>query len=39
MSMPTTAKFIEYEKVYFHKNRIIPAETMDTEAYITCREK
>lgn len=33
-AMPTTAKFIEYEKVYFHKNQIIPTETMDTEEYI-----
>ena len=33
-ALPTTAKFIEYEKVYFHKNRIITAETMDTEEYI-----
>lgn len=33
-ALPTTAKFIEYEKVYFHKNQIIPAESMDTEDYI-----
>ena len=34
-AMPTTAKFIEYEKVYFHKNQIIKTETMDTEDYIS----
>ena len=34
-ALPTTAKFIEYEKVYFHKNQIIKTETMDTENYIS----
>lgn len=34
-ALPTTAKFIEYEKVYFHKNQIIKTETMDTEDYIS----
>ena len=33
-AMPTTAKFIEYEKVYFHKNQLFSAETMDTEEYL-----
>ena len=34
-ALPTTAKFIEYEQVYFHKNQIIKTETMDTEDYIS----
>jgi hypothetical protein len=34
-AMPTTAKFIEYEKVYFHKNQLFSAETMDTEEYLS----
>ena len=34
-ALPTTAKFIEYEQVYFHKNQIIKTETMDTEGYIS----
>lgn len=34
-AMPTTPRFIEYEKVYFNRNQIIPAEVMDTEDYIS----
>ena len=34
-ALPTTPRFIEYEKVYFNKNQIIHAETMDTEDYIS----
>ena len=33
-ALPTTPRFIEYEKVYLPKNRFIKAETMDTEAYL-----
>ena len=33
-AMPTTAKFIEYEKVYFHKNQLFSVESMDTEEYL-----
>ncbi len=33
-ALPTTAKFIEYEKVYFHKNQIVPTESMETEEYL-----
>ena len=34
-ALPTTPRFIEYEKVYFNKNQLIPAESMDTEDYIS----
>ena len=34
-ALPTTPKFIEYEKVYLPKNRFIKAETMDTEDYLS----
>ena len=33
-ALPTTAKFIEYEKVYFPYNQLIRAESMDTEEYL-----
>ena len=34
-ALPTTARFIEYEKVYLPKNRFIKDETMDTEEYLS----
>ena len=33
-ALPTTAHFIEYEKVYLLKNQFIRQETMDTLTYI-----
>lgn len=33
-ALPTTANFITYEKVYYPKNDLIPAETMETEDYL-----
>ena len=33
-ALPTTAHFIEYEKVYLPKNQFIRQETMDTLTYI-----
>lgn len=33
-ALPTTAKFIEYEKVYLPKNEFIRAESMDTQEYL-----
>ena len=33
-ALPTTAKFVEYEKVYLPKNELIREETMETEDYI-----
>ena len=33
-ALPTTAKFIDYEKVYLPYNQLIRAETLDTEEYL-----
>ncbi len=33
-TLPTTAKFIDYEKVYLPKNDFIRAESMDTYEYM-----
>ena len=33
-ALPTTANFVEYEKVYFPHNQLIRAETMETKEYI-----
>ena len=33
-ALPTTAKFVEYEKVYLPKNELIREEAMDTMAYL-----
>ena len=33
-ALPTTVKFIEYEKVYFPKNELIRSESMETEDYL-----
>ena len=33
-ALPTTVKFIEYEKVYFPKNELIRTESMETEDYL-----
>ena len=32
---PTTANFIDYEKVYFPKNDLIPVEVMETKDYLS----
>ena len=34
-ALPTTAKFVEYEKVYLPKNEMIREETMETADYIS----
>ena len=34
-ALPTTVRFVEYEKVYFLKNQFITAETMDTTEYVS----
>ena len=34
-ALPTTANFIDYEKVYFPKNDLIPVEVMETTDYIS----
>lgn len=34
-ALPTTAKFVEYEKVYLPKNELIREETMETTDYIS----
>ncbi|MBQ6117130.1 MAG: hypothetical protein IJL08_07380 [Oscillospiraceae bacterium] len=33
-ALPTTARFMEYEKVYLPKNQLIRAESMDTADYL-----
>lgn len=35
MGLPTTAHFVEYEKVYLPRNQFIREETMETEDYIS----
>lgn len=35
-ALPTTPKFVEYEKVYLLKNQFIREESMDTLDYIKC---
>ena len=34
-ALPTTARFVEYEKVYFLKNQFITEEAMDTTDYVS----
>ena len=34
-ALPTTARFVEYEKVYFLKNQFITEEAMDTMDYVS----
>ena len=34
-ALPTTAKFIEYEKVYLLKNQFIKEKSMETEEYVS----
>ena len=34
-ALPTTANFIDYEKVYFPKNDLIPVEVMETTDYLS----
>lgn len=33
-ALPTTARFVEYEKVYLPKNQLIREESLDTNAYL-----